>query len=94
VASRCPSCALPLAEGVLRCRHCGADAREPTQTQGVATFISLWDAAPEAASVADLLDQLEAESPEVGAWFRRADWPRRERVIRVLIALRDLPRRG
>jgi hypothetical protein len=57
-------------------------------------MISLFDVAPEAASVAELLDQLEAESPEVGAWFRRADWPRRDRVIRVLIALRDLPRPG
>jgi hypothetical protein len=93
VATRCPSCALPLSEGVLRCRHCGADAREPMQTHGVASFIPLWDVAPEAASVAGLLDQLEAESPEVGAWFRRADWPRRERVMRIMNALLALPRR-
>jgi hypothetical protein len=93
VASRCPSCELPLTDGVLRCRHCGADAREPTRTHGVASFIPLWDVAPEAASVAELLDQLEAESPEVGAWFRRADWPRRERVTRLLEQLAALRRR-
>jgi hypothetical protein len=84
---------MPIVEGALRCRSCGADAREPVRTQGVATFISLWDAAPEAASVAELLDELEAESPEVGAWFRRADWPRRKRVVRILDALIALRRR-
>jgi hypothetical protein len=94
VAIRCPACEMPILEGVLRCRHCGADAREPARTRGIASFISLWDVAPDAMSVAKLLDELEAEAPEVGAWFRRADWPRRDRVIRILISLRDLPRRG
>jgi hypothetical protein len=94
VASVCPKCSFPIAPGVLRCRSCGADAREPAHAIGVATAFSLWDVAPEQAEVADLLDDLEGESPEVGSWFRRVDWPRRERVIRVLISLRDLPRRG
>jgi hypothetical protein len=50
--------------------------------------------APDAFRAAGLLDELHEESPEVYGWFRRADWPRRERVIRILISLRDLPRRG
>jgi hypothetical protein len=50
--------------------------------------------APDAFRAAGLLDELHEESPEVYGWFRRADWPRRERVLRLLQKLIELRPRG
>jgi hypothetical protein len=96
VASACPSCRAPLVEGALRCKLCGADARRAEDGPVGASF-TLAGIAPRAARAAELLDELAGLAPEVLAWWRRADRPRRVRLYEILTELRELlrpPRSG
>lgn len=93
VATRCRACGAAVAKGVLRCRDCGADAREPAETRGVATGFALFDIAPGAAEAARLLDELHAIAPEVLSWWRSAPDDKRLRAAEILADLRRLSRR-
>lgn len=93
MAVRCAACSQALAEGVLRCRHCGADAREPTKTRGVAAGFALFDVAPEAAEAAKLLDELHAIAPLLLRWWVQAPDDKKARVAEILSDLERLSRR-
>lgn len=87
----CPECRAPLVEGALRCKLCGADAREAKPGATGASF-TLFSLSPRAARGAELLDELASLAPDVLAWWRKADRPRKDRLLAILGELRDLIR--
>ena len=70
--SLCPTCLRPIARGVLRCRHCGVDARGASR-QGAAVGIrtdELFPPGSRVTRVLELLERMEEISPELAAWLR------------------------
>ena len=80
-------------EGALRCRSCGADAREPVEVQGVGAALPRTSSIVEAFQAAELLDQLQQVAPPVAAWWKTADGGSRRKVAEILGSIRDIIRR-
>jgi hypothetical protein len=93
VSVSCPSCRALLVDGALRCRLCGADAREAPESERVGATFSLTSIAPDAFRGASILDELRAFAPEVLAWWRASDVPRRERLVALLVELGEIRKR-
>jgi hypothetical protein len=84
VPSRCPGCDALLDPGVLRCRFCGRDVREAPAAAAVGTTLSTPAAVPsDVWDAAGAMDELGELAPEVLAWWRAADLPRKRRLVQL-----------
>jgi hypothetical protein len=93
VSSSSPACGASLLEGVLRCRTCGADARQAERENGAGITIPARGLAPDAFQAAELMDELQTLAPEVLTWWRGADRPGKEHLLRILTDLHAFLRR-
>jgi hypothetical protein len=59
----------------------------------VGASFSLESIAPDAFRAASILDELKAFAPEVLAWWRASDVPRRERLVALLTELGEIRKR-
>jgi hypothetical protein len=90
---RCPACSAELADGVLRCRLCGADARG-AGGEGPPAFAGLRveQLLPEAQRVEELMREFYELAPEVLAWWRAAPREKKARLYEILTEMREIIR--